>query len=127
MISAVELTRMRYDAELLLPSTCTIQTVSNPPNDQGGNPLTWANTYTSIACRLAPVSQSDKTDVSGDKFTVHPAWHLSIPYDQAIATNKTSEAAKLQREFKGQYPGLGGIQLKKTDIRVNRTKTPMTE
>ena len=87
MLNAVELTSMRYDAELLLPSTCTIQTLGIVADGHGGMTKTWMNTYTSVACRLAPVQQSERTDASGGQFTVHSAWHLSVPYDQAIVTN----------------------------------------
>lgn len=86
-LTTAELTQMRLDAESILDTTCTIQTLSRASDGMGGWPETWANAYTGVACLLSAPQQQPTDDVSGDRFKVVAEWILSVHWDQAIAVN----------------------------------------
>ena len=84
MISTDELTDMRSVADDFLPDTCTIQVKTTTAGAMGGISETFANTYTSVKCRIDPSGGGGETVIN---FTVEgkSTWMLNIPYDQAIA------------------------------------------
>jgi len=85
-LTAHELSDMRDDAELLLPSTCTILELTTTPDDMGGYTQSWGTAGTAISCRLDAMSATMRAHAEADQFTVHSGWVLFVPYDQAIAT-----------------------------------------
>jgi SPP1 family predicted phage head-tail adaptor len=82
-ISAAELTDMRAIADDFFPDTCTIQTRTESVDALGGVTQTWANTYTSVACRLDPIGGNEQ--VSNLVLEGESHWMLNISYDQAIS------------------------------------------
>ncbi|MFQ5433490.1 MAG: head-tail adaptor protein [Anaerolineae bacterium] len=85
-VTSAELTQMRADAEaVVLPSTCTIQTVTRTADGMGGWSDSWANTYTSVTCRLAPLGAGRAQTERGEAWAVSGAWVLTVKQDQAIA------------------------------------------
>ena len=56
-LSTLEIARLRSEQGDYLPDTCTLQTLSRTSDSQGGWTETWSNTYTSVPCRLAPLTQ----------------------------------------------------------------------
>ena len=82
-LTSGELSALRTHASILLPDTCTIQT-SVQTVDSTGNPiLTWANTYTNVACRLDPAGSGGEPAMWG-KLAQVSDWVLSVKYDQAV-------------------------------------------
>jgi len=101
-LSTGELDQLRNDAESYLPDTCTIQTVARTSDGMGGWTEAWSNTYTSVACRLAPEQTAQAEGVSGDQITAITHWVLTIHHDQVIAettrvihASETYEVARL--------------------------------
>ena len=84
-LTATELTRMRTDAEDLLPSTCTIQTLSTIPDGMGGVEESWSD-IDDVPCRLDITNWQSKTAIDGDQFSLHDIWLLYVHWDQAIAS-----------------------------------------
>ena len=84
-LSTLELAQLRADAEDYLPDTCTIQTATNTRTSEGGFTTTWANTYTSVACRLAPMTQSGVETVEGGAVTAISRWVLTLHHDQTVS------------------------------------------
>lgn len=85
VVTDSELTKMRAMADDYFPDTCTIQTRTETVDGLGGVVHTWANTYTSVACRLDPVYADRSERVSSGVLEGESAWMLNIPYDQAIS------------------------------------------
>ena len=83
-LTTSELTQLRADQSSFFPDTCTIQTVTHTRDTQGGWTDAWANTYTSVACRLAPQTQSGVEKVEGGQVTAISRWVLSVAHNQAI-------------------------------------------
>jgi SPP1 family predicted phage head-tail adaptor len=83
-LSTTELNQLRADAESFLPDTCTIQTVTQTRDTQGGWTESWANTHTSIECRLAPQTQSGVETIEGGQVTSISRWVLTLHHDQTI-------------------------------------------
>jgi hypothetical protein len=83
-LSTAELARLRADAEDYLPDTCTIQTVSRASDGLGGWTETWSNTYTGVACRLAPVQTAQGEIVEGEQVSALTRWILTVAHDQAL-------------------------------------------
>jgi len=76
---------MQADAEGKLPDTCTIQTATDTRTSEGGFTTVWANTYTSVECRLAPMMQSGVEKIEAGAVTSISRWVLTLHYDQAIS------------------------------------------
>jgi SPP1 family predicted phage head-tail adaptor len=85
VISDAELTDMRALADDFFPDTCTIQTRTESVDALGGVTESWANTYTSVACRLDPVYAGQGEQISNMVLEGESRWMLNIPYDQAIS------------------------------------------
>ena len=84
VISAKELTDMRAIADDYFPDTCTIQVKTESTGAMGGVSHSWANTYTSVACRLDPQGFGGE-DVANAALEGRSMFVLNIPYDQAIS------------------------------------------
>lgn len=83
-LSTQELAKLRAAAEDYLPDTCTIQTVTRTSDGMGGWSESWANTYTSVACRLAPVRSSQGQRMEGEQLAAVSRWVLTLHHDQVI-------------------------------------------
>ncbi len=84
LLSDAELTEMREFVEAnVLPSTCTIQ-VPTETNTKGSVATTYANTYTSVPCRIMPARNEGREYVTGEKVTRRATYVLTLPFDQAI-------------------------------------------
>ena len=83
-LSASELSQLRSDASDYLPDTCTIQTVAQTSDGMGGWTEAWSNTYTSVACRLAPEQTAQTEGLEGEQMAAVTRWVLTVAYDQAI-------------------------------------------
>ena len=81
-LSTYELAQTRLDTEDYLPDTCTIQTRSNAPDGMGGQTVTWANTYTSVPCRVW--QKTGRESAVGDQPTAVTRWVINLHWDQAI-------------------------------------------
>lgn len=86
-LSTQELAQLRAEANDYLPDTCTIQTPTVSRDAQGGFTTAYANTHTSVSCRLAPeLVREDKT-LAGDRVQALSRWVLTVAYNQALAEN----------------------------------------
>ena len=86
-LSTLELNQMRWDTEDYLPDTCTIQTVTLTADGIGGWTEVWANTYTSVACRIwirIGGATGGREQVVGDEPTAVTGWTLNVHWDQAL-------------------------------------------
>jgi len=83
-ISAAELARMQATAEDHLPDTCTIQVVTQTMDEIGGWSESWADTYTSVACRLAAVQARAAEAIVGAELAAVTSWVLTVAHDQAL-------------------------------------------
>lgn len=83
-LSAQELTDMRTLADDFFPDTCTIQAKTESAGAVGGVAHSWANTYTSVACRLDPQNFGSE-GVNAAALEGKSLFVLNIPYDQAIS------------------------------------------
>ena len=83
-LSTLEIAQLRSDASAYLPDTCTIQVPTNTIDAIGGWSTTWANTYTSVACRLAPMLVQRGEALVGSELAAITVWVLTIAYNQAI-------------------------------------------
>jgi len=86
-LTTAELAAMRDHADDFLPDSCTIQTATQTVDSTGNPILTWADTYTSVACRLdaiqGPVIGGGEPAMWG-KLAQVSDWVLSLKYDQAV-------------------------------------------
>jgi head-tail adaptor len=83
-LSTLELARLRSEASDYMPDTCTLQTLTRASDGQGGWTETWANTYTSVSCRLAPVRAAQSEQIEGGQLAAMSPWILTVAHDQAI-------------------------------------------
>ena len=83
-LSTLEIAQLRADQSDYRPDTCTIQTETRTSDGQGGWTSTWANTYTSVACRLAPVQLGQGELMEGDQIAALSAWVLSVAHNQTV-------------------------------------------
>ena len=83
-LSTAELAQLRTDANAYLPDTCTIQTVVRTADNMGGWTEAWSNTYTSVACRLAPARATRDETLRGEQISAYSQWVLTVAYNQTI-------------------------------------------
>lgn len=83
-LSTQEIAQLRADQSSYFPDTCTLQTVARTSDDQGGWTESWANTYTSVACRLAPERTSQAEQLEGDQIAALSLWVLTVAHNQAL-------------------------------------------
>lgn len=83
-LSAADLSQMRDDIELLMPDTCTIQSLTLASDGQGGQTETWGTALASAACRLDFI-RGDETLTSG-AIQPYTTVMLSLPYNTVITT-----------------------------------------
>ena len=83
-LSTLELSQLRADAEVYLPDTCTLQTVTRTVDSVGGWADTWADTYTSVACRLSPMVFNQPEKINAAQMSSTTRWVLSVAHDQAL-------------------------------------------
>lgn len=86
LLSTTELAYMRDSARAAMTNTATRLTRTDASDGAGGVTTTYGTSGTAIACRLASVSLSTRSNAEGERFTVHNVMTLTVPYDQAIAT-----------------------------------------
>ena len=82
-LTTAELAAMRDHADNLLPDSCTIRTATQTVDSTGNPILTWADTYTNVACRLDPAGSGGEPAMWG-KLAQVSDWVLSVKYDQAV-------------------------------------------
>lgn len=82
-LSAKELSDMRTIADDWLPDLCTIQTPTQSTGDMGGITESFANTYTSVACRVDPMGAGDESLVN-EALEGQSGWWLNVPHDQDV-------------------------------------------
>lgn len=82
-LSTKELADMREVADDYFPDTCTIQVPTNSAGSMGGPAQSFANTYTSVACRVDPMGAGSESEVAS-ALEGQSGWWLNIPYDQDI-------------------------------------------
>lgn len=83
MLPIGELSELRDVQELALPDTCTIQTATQT-NTKGSVAATFANTYTSVPCRMAAVNPNVAEREIGAALAVVSAHVLTVAFDQAV-------------------------------------------
>ena len=86
-LSTLELNQLRLDTEDLLPDTCTIQTLTRTKDAIGGWSNTWANTYTSVVCRIWKVvsaNQKGREPIVGDQPSEVTSWVMNVHWDQTL-------------------------------------------
>jgi hypothetical protein len=119
-ITAQELTDMRVVSDDFLPDTCTIQTKTETVDAQGGVSLSWANTYTSVACRLDPAAAGGSEVVTNLALEARSLWTLNIPYNQAIGVENRVVHGGVTYEVKGVIDTNSYVTIRRaTLVRVN--------
>ena len=83
-LSTQEVAQLRADQADFYPDTCTLQVVTRTGDSQGGWTETWANTYTSVSCRLSPMTTSQVELVEGAQVQAASRWVLTVAHNQAI-------------------------------------------
>lgn len=83
-LSTLELSQLRTDASDYLPDTCIIQIVARTADSMGGWTEAWSNTYTSVACRLAPARATRDETLRGEQISAYSQWVLTIAHNQTI-------------------------------------------
>lgn len=83
MLPTSELSDIRDEAELALPDTCTIQAPTHT-NTKGSVATTYANTYTSVPCRLANRNRINQERELGMGLVAFTDYILTVAFDQAI-------------------------------------------
>lgn len=83
-LSTLELAQLRADQSTYLPDTCTLQVLTETSDSQGGFTRSWANTHTSVACRVAPVQSSRGEAIRGDQLGAVSLWTLTVAHNQAL-------------------------------------------
>lgn len=81
MLSTADLDAMRATLDASLPDSCQVVRRSTVPDGAGGTTDTWANQGGAVACRLSPVSRSDRLaerEVAGELVAV-TYWTLTFP------------------------------------------------
>lgn len=81
-----QLTRMRAEAENLLPDSCTIQSVVNTNDGAGGWTEAWPDVAT-VACRLDPIIARTRVEIEAAREARTTIYQLTVPWD----TNITGE------------------------------------
>lgn len=88
-LTTAELAGMRDTIELLLPDTCSILSVSETPDGEGGVSSSWSAVATAIPCRLDVKMGREIT--TGGAVQPYIKTMLSMPYDQAITETQRVE------------------------------------
>lgn len=83
-LSTKELTDMRTVADDFFPDTCTIQAPTNSTGAMGGGSISYANTYTSVACRVDPMGAGAGESIMSEALEGRSQFMLNIPHDQDI-------------------------------------------
>lgn len=83
-LSVGEIAQMQFTQTEYWPDTATIQTLTRTRDDQGGWTEAWANTYTSVACRLYPETASQKERIGAEQIQAITNWIFTVAHDQAI-------------------------------------------
>lgn len=85
-ITTAEIAAIRAEiARLALPDTCIITTPTRTTDGAGG----WTTTYTSptggtVACRVSPISVTDRETIIAGGATYMHMYYLAVPYDAPI-------------------------------------------
>lgn len=83
-LSTLEIAQLRGDATDYFPDICTIQTVARTADLMGGWTEAWSNTYTSVACRLAPARATRDETLRGEQISAYSQWVLTVAHNQTI-------------------------------------------
>lgn len=78
-----ELEAIRNHMEATLPDTCSIISVTNSADGQGGVTET-PGTVTGVPCRCSPVPIQARSDSTGEQFRVHNVYVFSLHWDRAV-------------------------------------------
>lgn len=115
-LTAAELEEIRTFVEDQFPDTCTIQTQTET-STKGSVEVTFSNTYTSVPCRLMPVTGNDASEyVTGDKATRVAQFVLTVPYDQAISGGYRVVHGGLTYEVLGVHAGHSYRTARRADL-----------
>ena len=102
-LSIREMAQLRADAADYWPDTCTIQTGTESRNASGGFTTTYANTYTSVKCRLAPLISTQMESLESHQIAAVTRWVLTVAYNQTLTEkdrivhdSETYEVARLE-------------------------------
>ena len=84
-LTDAELTQMRADvADVALPDTCDVLSLTQVSDGQGGFADTWGAATASVACRLD--YRGGIESVAGGAVRPFTGWYLTIPYDTSLTT-----------------------------------------
>jgi len=85
-ITAAELALYRTILEdtLLATDTCTIQTRTWVPDDQGGGSYSWSAAATEVPCRLVPRGVVSREEMTGGQIRVHDMFELFVHWDRSL-------------------------------------------
>jgi hypothetical protein len=114
-----ELDRIRTDYETqILDSTCTIQTKTETSDGMGGHYDTWANTYTSVPCRLGVrtsagnLSEAGAREVFPDEYTLNVHWDQTIAEGNRVVIGSTTYEVVHVKDTSVQWVGLRAATVK---------------
>jgi len=83
-LSTQEVAQLRAEQSNYFPDTCTLQVLTQTDDDQGGWTESYANTYTSVSCRLSPMTTSQVELIEGAQVQAASRWVLTVAHNQAI-------------------------------------------
>ncbi len=81
------LTRMRAQAEQLLPGSCIIKAITST-NDGAGGWTESLSTLATVACRMDAMPAKSRTEADGAKESHTTYYTLTVPYDAPVAAGR---------------------------------------
>jgi hypothetical protein len=84
-IPATELAQLRAIADDWLPDTCTVQVPTATVDALGGVSVSFASTYTGVACRIDPASDGNE-QVKNYALEGRTLYAASFKYDATLST-----------------------------------------
>lgn len=85
-LSTLELSQLRSDQGDYFPDTCSFQAVTRTSDSQGGWTESWDDTYTGVACRIAPQIFAYGESMPGHQVQSQSAWVLHVAHNQSVDT-----------------------------------------
>ena len=84
LINAGDLAYMRATINEMLPDTCSLLTLSQTSDGQGGYTETWGTAAggTAVACRVDYLNGDER--VFGNTLTPYTGWIVTLPYNKTV-------------------------------------------
>lgn len=88
-LSTDDLAQMRADVERMLPDTAVIKAVTRTSDGAGGWSESWSPvTGGTVACRLDPMTKSERWAARAGQEMLAVQYQLTVPYDAPLAADR---------------------------------------